>query len=366
MAKNRRKGIRFPKIESRSLKYGYSNARAKAMKGLVLAPAILEEMIKVRSIHGMIDLLNRTPYRKEVNDHAIREHGIKLVEMAIAQRFINMAQRIFKITPKDDQPIVKALLKKWDLVMLQMLINAKRAGKSKEELKPYLMAITPEYRKGLEIIASAEDVFSAFKKTQIGHNIMENSVSSMSKDMEKRFRKATAAGDKLGQIEMMLEIYRYNHVQTAFADEAPDVQRVHKILRREIDIRNITTIERLKKKGQEGKAIEEYLIEGGMLPQRTLKRLLTAKDLQEVLERLKFYWGEITLEEQTTIGLEIALEKTLAKEKVKAFHRSVLSLGALLSVMLILEEEVHNIRKIAKAKEFGLSEDEVRKTLVVI
>ncbi|MBS3068651.1 hypothetical protein J4450_08145 [Candidatus Micrarchaeota archaeon] len=55
--------MKLPNIESRALKYGYSNARVRGMKGLLLKPAFLDELIKVRSIDAMVELLQS--YYKE-------------------------------------------------------------------------------------------------------------------------------------------------------------------------------------------------------------------------------------------------------------------------------------------------------------
>ncbi len=63
MGKNN--GLPLPKFESRSLKYGYSNARARAMRGILLSPSALDELIKVKTLNGMVELLQRTRYTAE-------------------------------------------------------------------------------------------------------------------------------------------------------------------------------------------------------------------------------------------------------------------------------------------------------------
>jgi len=55
--------ITLPRIESKALKYGYSSARVKAMKGLLIKQTTLEEMIKVGSVEGMVEILQRTGYK---------------------------------------------------------------------------------------------------------------------------------------------------------------------------------------------------------------------------------------------------------------------------------------------------------------
>ena len=80
----------------------------------------------------------------------------------------------------------------------------------------------------------------------------------------------------------------------------------------------------------------------------------------------KFRQVELGEGELKLTDLEIALEKSIAAQKVLAFHRVTLSVGVVIRFLLLKEEEMSNLRKIAKSKEFKIPEDEVRKMLVVV
>ena len=58
--------------------------------------------------------------------------------------------------------------------------------------------------------------------------------------------------------------------------------------------------------------------------------------------------------------------KSIAAQKLASFHRSILSVGVILGFLLIKEEEISNLRKIAKGKEFNLPENDVRDMLVIV
>jgi V/A-type H+-transporting ATPase subunit C len=75
---------------------------------------------------------------------------------------------------------------------------------------------------------------------------------------------------------------------------------------------------------------------------------------------------EITDSDPKLTDLEIALEKSIAAQRLLAFHRSTLSVGVIIGFLLLKEEEMSNLRKIAKSKEFHVPEAEVRKMLVVV
>ena len=66
-------------FEIPSLKYGYSNARVKGMKGLLFKRDFLDELIKVGSVDSMIELLQRTHYKEELVALSVRYSGSELV-----------------------------------------------------------------------------------------------------------------------------------------------------------------------------------------------------------------------------------------------------------------------------------------------
>jgi V/A-type H+-transporting ATPase subunit C len=147
-----------------------------------------------------------------------------------------------------------------------------------------------------------------------------------------------------------------------------DANYIRRILKKEIDAKNILIIERLKKRGFSPEKISNYLIRGGTMSRNFIRSIVEAKDLGAAISiakskfrRLQLKEGEVTLSD-----LEIALEKALAAEKTLAFHRSVLSVGVILGFLLLKEEELNNLRKIAKGKEYGIPESEIRDMLVIV
>ena len=113
--------------------------------------------------------------------------------------------------------------------------------------------------------------------------------------------------------------------------------------------------------------IKNHLLLGGTLSQSHVNQYLEVKDFSSALPLLKNTFKFISIDHITSlVDLEIELEKALAREKVAAFHRSILSIGVILGFLLLKEEEIHNVRKIAKGKEFAIPFDEIKKTLVTV
>lgn len=358
-------------IESRSLKYGFSNSRVKAMKGLLLSAAALDELIKVSTIDAMVELLQRTDYRNDLLAHSMDYSGSELIELAAGSNFVRLVSKVKAFAPKSDVGAVKALLRKWDLLNLRTIVNAKRIDKSYDEVKPFIFPVGDLSSDDFERIAKADkdQIFNEIRKTQLGTEMLSSSTALFSKNMWDTFRNALKNLNTYRQVETILDAYTYLFMDMALR-EVPgrDVADIRRILKKEIDAKNILIIERLKLHGFSREKIENYLIKGGTMSKAFIRSLIDAKDLSAALNLAKSKFRKLVLKEgQITLSeLEIAIEKALAAEKVLAFHRSVLSIGVVLGFLLLKEEELNNLRKIAKGKEYGIPEREIRDMLVIV
>lgn len=360
-----------PKIESRALKYGFSNARAKAMKGLLLSQSALEELIKVSTIDAMVELLQRTDYRSDLLSNSMHYSGSELIELAAGSNVVRTVVKLRSFIPKSDLPALKALLRKWDLMNLKTIVNARQLGKSYEEITPFVFPVGELTARDFEQIAKAdpEAIFNEIRKTRLGAEMLSASTALFSKHMWDTFRNALKNLNTFRQVETILDAYTYMFMDKALSEVAgKDADHIRRILKKEIDARNILIIERLKNRGFPPEKIANYLIRGGTMSRAFIRSLMDAKDLGTATHIAKSKFRKLQLKEGelTMTDLEIAIEKALAAEKTLAFHRSVLSVGVILGFLLLKEEELNNLRKIAKGKEYGIPEREIREMLVIV
>jgi len=364
-------GSLIPKLESRGLKYGYSNARVKAMKGLLLKSAFLDDMIRVSSIEAMVELLQRTGYKADLAGASVDYSGSALIEIAASKNFSRTVRKLLKITPPEDRKALAALLIRWDLMNLKTLVHAKRIGKPYEEVRPYLFDVgglnEDDFRK---IMKADEGAFmKELRRTDIGHKMLSIGTGQLNRQMKEKFTNALRNLDTFMQMETIIDAYIYLFMDEALAEVGgKDIADVRRILKREIDAKNILIIERLKRHGTARERILGSLIRGGTLSDSILGRFIDAKDLQQVvaLAKPKFRNLELKADKVGLSELEIAFEKAIAAQKTTAFYRTVLSVGVIIGFLLLKEEESNNLRKIAKGKEFRIPESEVRDMLVVV
>ncbi|MFH1685498.1 MAG: V-type ATPase subunit, partial [Candidatus Micrarchaeota archaeon] len=210
-----------------------------------------------------------------------------------------------------------------------------------------------------------QNIFREIKRTVLGEAMLSQSTAQFSKAMWEKFNMALRSLDSFMQMETIVDAYSYLLMDKALADSgSKDILYIRRIMKREIDAKNVMIIERLKKHGK--KKIQENLIRGGTINQITINKIIESKDISQTISLIKPKFGNLELSGEDLTDLEIALEKSIARQKTIAFHRGMLSVGVIIGFMLLKEEEISNLRKIGKGKEFGISEKDVREMLVVV
>jgi len=357
--------FRLPSISSRASKYGYSNARARAMRGLILKSASLDEMIRVGNVEAMAELMQRTSYKGEIASASVSYRGSQLIEMATSRNFSQLAKKLVKITPDSDKDAVSALLVRWDLMNLKTLLNARRLGKSYEEMRPYLFEVGGLDEDDFRSILKADNnsLVREIWKTKIGKKMRSGKIGN-----EIREAASKTGPDADTRMEAVIDTYLYLFMDKTLEQVGgKEIDAIRKTLKGEADAKNVMIIERLKRHNISTDRIRKSLIRGGTIPEQTLAKLIEAKDLSATLNILRKRFPKLEAKDGISLPeLEASLDRSIASQKAHAFARSMLSVGVILGILLLKEEEVNNLRKIAKGKEFRMSESDVRATLVVV
>ncbi len=348
---------------SRAAKYGYSNARVSAMKSLLLKKEFLSELARVRSVDAVIEQLERTYYKDDLVKLSIHYHGSELVQIASAFHFAEVVNKLERITPDSDRKAFNVMLTKWDIVNAKTILNARRIGRKYEDVAPFLIPIgsfSEQEVKGL-LEGGGESVFLKFAKTHLGKRITSSRVVS-STELEKMF--INLGAEEATRIEAVLDAFYYSLYSTTERLSSPELAPIARVFRKEIDLRNLSIIARLKHHGiTDEKEISKYFIKGGVRKFPAFAPVLAAKGDEETLKAASKMFGLKSVP-QTLSDFEIMLNGTLAQARLDAFYRSVLSVGTILGFLFLKEEEINNIRKIAVGKEFGLPDEKITGTLV--
>jgi V/A-type H+-transporting ATPase subunit C len=339
------------------------------MKGMLLGAEQLDELIRSNSIESMVELLQKTSYKDQIGEAASLYRGSTMVEYAVTRNFAQITRKLIRIVPSTDRGAVEAMLLKWDLLNLKTIIHAKQSGKTYEQIKPYLIPVgglsEQDFQRLMKI--DIKDVFREFASTKLGRTMLSAHGYKHAQKVRDAFKSSIRNLETFLKGEALMDSSMYALIEMKLnATGSSGAGIISQVLKQEINAKNILIIQRLKKHGFGRAKILENIIPGGNLSQERINQLIDAKDIGDVLMITKSIFPSVNVSDATTLEeLEMSLEKAVAAIKASAFHRSAFSFGTAIGYLMLKAEEMNNIRKIAKAKEFGMDEQETRKLLII-
>ncbi len=341
--------------------YAYTVARVKAKKSLLLGEEDYNKMLQM-SVPEISRYISESGYSKEMADLAGRLDGIDLLEYATYANMAKVFSSILAASQGELHTMVAAYLEKWDIWNLKVILRGKSYGldgdKIKEDLVPAGSLGDEELDKLLSLDGD-EDILAAYCK-------MEK--VSIPQDVMSSYKES----GNLGVIEDHLDKLHYTRLLASIRPDSRPTQLFETYVRSEIDIRNVSTILKLKVEGIYGEEVMKYIIPGGKhVDKRMLTQLANAETVQAAasdLQQLEFY--------ETIRGLveseDVCMNEVVAGmwrydiAQAKRFsHLYPLSVIPVLDFMIHKEIEVRNIRTIARGVESGLDKEIIKGLLVI-
>ncbi len=348
------------KLKNKALAYGYSNARVRAMKANLLSLEELEKMLLVRDTSSIIGLLELTHYKKDIVHLSVKYSGEDLVERALGRNFSEDSKKLLRISPISSRKVVAAMLERYDIANIKTILLGKTLSKKREDILDLIVPageLKPRTLEHMIDASSTKDAALLLRGTdyEVPYEMAEkSSPQQMVTHLQNQYYKSLA--QKVGP----------------YASEAKDLMSLALM---EIDAKNIMDNLRCKEFSKRGHSCKikkgERRAYSGAISISTLNKIHELPGIEEELaeiENLLHLPGllEDYKKNKSLARIEVAVEKRIAKKRLSAFHRGVLSLGALVGYIFLKEEEVKNIRKIIRGRQYGLSTEQIKETLVTL
>ena len=367
----------------RSLTYGYSNARVRAMRTHLLTRRQAEDLLRVNTNAAVIEYLSRTAYK---NDFSGMPHKItdeERVEMGVSRNFARTAQKLLKITPAKGRPMVAAFLNRYDVHNIKTLLLAKKLGKPREETQSMLVmagSITPKEMNAMLSAKNADDFYTSLRGTVFGEKFfISASMRNIPKEQIKAlFQNPNSDAAKLDMFLSALDFYYYEMASNVMTNGEKEAQVIAALLSFEADAKNIMTILRLKRGDVDKKTIMTHMVGGGGISRARLEKIASGKDVHESAQLASAFFMSKTGKDDFAAAeqmykkdgqlsnFEVVFERSIARRSLHALKRSIMSIGAIVGFLFLKEEEMQNIQKIVRGKALGLTAERVSQMLVFV
>ncbi|MFA6908190.1 MAG: V-type ATPase subunit [Candidatus Micrarchaeia archaeon] len=365
----------------KTLTYGYSNARVRAMRPHLLTRRQADDLLRVNTNAGVIEYLSRTAYKNDFSNMPRRTTDEERVEIGVSRNFARTAQKLLKITPAKGRPMVAAFLGRYDVHNIKTIMLAKKLGKAREDTQAMLVpagSMAPKELNAMLSAKSADDFYTALRGTAFGEKFfISASMRNIPKEQIKAlFQNPNSDAAKLDMFMSALDFYYYEMASNIMATGEKEAQVIVTLLSFEADAKNIMTILRLKRGGADRKTIMTHMVGGGRVSRARLERIAAGKDVHESAQLSSVFFmsktgrddfaaaEQLYRKDSQLSHFEVVFERSIARRSLHALKRSIMSIGAIVGFLFLKEEEMHNIQKIVRGKALSLPAEKVSQMLI--
>jgi V/A-type H+-transporting ATPase subunit C len=261
--------------------------------------------------------------------------------------------------------MLRSYLARWDVWNMITVMRAKSFGASWEEVAEDLVpagAFDLAFFLSLYNCANMDEMVELIMRAQPGDDL------ALGKLLHGGGRPA------LADIENTMDREYYTALLGSVSGNTPADRLFRRYIATEIDIVNLKTIFKLKFEGVSLEKVSELLIPGGQeLPHAVLTKLAATESFDTFLNELagaKIFEGiRDAAGRVKALGslneVLLALDRELVRKAHQFSHLYPLSILPIIDYLLRKKIEVDNLRTIARGKQSGLPEEDIRSLLVL-
>ena len=341
--------------------YAYTIARVKAKKSQLMGDDAYQKMLMM-SLPEMMRFISETGYSKEITELTGKFTGIDVIEHATYMNMARVFKSILDSTTGELHDILAADLERWDIWNLKIILRGKSFGIDVDNLREDLVpagTLTIENLDKLISFDADEDVITHYGK-MTGVTVPQSVIAEYK------------AKGNLQPIEDFLDKHHFERLLASMDPKSRPMRLYQDFIRTVIDVINLETILKLKLEGIYGEEVMKYVISGGKnIDKKLATQLANAETLAAVegdlaqLDIYEYIKEPLAAVPNSLRDIVAGMKKYQMKQTKTFSHLYPLSIIPIIDYMLHKENEVNNIRIIARGIDSGLDK-EIIKTLLVI
>ncbi len=351
----------FGRNKGKKGNYAYVVARVKAKKAQLMSDDAYQKML-LMSLPEISRFISESGYQKEITDLTAKFDGINLVEHATYQNMARIFEDILHSATGELHDILAIDLERWDIWNLKVILRGKSFGVDADSIREDLVLagkLNEEDLEKLISLESQEEIIALYGR-KTGRPISQSVIDEVK---EKK---------NLSIIEDFLDKNHYEALLASIDPKDKPYRLYQDYIRMEVDMKNLETILKLKLEGVTGEQVMDYYISGGKEIDRKLAtQLANAETISAAVNdmaQLSFF-DEIkeALDKDTNTLREIVagLKKCKMDASKNFSHLYPLSVIPVIDFMIHKENEVNNIRIVARGIESGLDAETIKGLLVI-
>jgi len=307
--------------------------------------------------------MEESEYEREMNELGSRHSGVDLIEYALNRNLARHFDALLRFSEGRLYDYIARYLRKFDAWNAKTVIRGLYSGAEREEIENDLIQAGEFSEARLAGLLEAGDIETVVERLE--GTIFGAPVADALAEYEE-----TGA---LVPLENAIDRAFYGDLLEGLPDNPDEGTGLYvEFLRAEIDFRNLRNALRLARSGADMDPAEYYIPGGRLFREAELRTLVSNTD--QLVERIRqsTYGDDLAtaldeLEDaEGLVEFERALEAALLEYSGQLSNRYPLSVCPVFAYVLAKEQEVDNVRAIARGREAGLTDERIQEELVIV
>lgn len=358
---------RLPAFGKGSSNYPYAVTRIRAMR-VKLFPRDAYPRFLNMSLDEITRKIGESEYKQDIDELSREYNGVNLIEHALNRNMAESFQKVLRITEGEPHELVMEYLRVFDIEDIKTILRGKIHNIPDDQILQALVtggALRYTFLSGL-VTKSVDEIIASFRDSPYGPIL-------------KKFD-----GTNLPEIENELDKFYYENLFEAIGlPSSADRKQFDQFVRREIDIKNLSLLLRVKKYEALENAentdtqciiedISSMMISHGLVLDTDKLKNLCYDDFIEAL-RLTPYWDVISpvlenkdLKSVSLTDVEARLTRYNLTKVTENSRRFLISIIPILEFIIYKTNEVRNLRIIVRGKSVGMDNELIKDRLVIL
>lgn len=347
--------------------YGYANARLRGMRARLMRRDMLERLTEAADLHQLIQDLMQTEYAPDLEEALIHGRGPNEVGEALRLNLVRTYRKVFGFLNAEAAQIAATVLGRWDVFNLKTILRGKHVHLSNTEISEGLLPVGALSHGDLEGLVKQPDIRAVVDTVSTWN--LPQAVA-----MRDGFTQYARTGD-LAEFELALDRYYAEWAAGRLVRGNKNHALARRILSIQVDIQNLLMIFRIARANLEPTEVDRYFLVGGSeVPLDLYQKLAGMSDVDEILDSMRgTKYGDLLeqaaerfLESQSISVFERALEDYLTRKAIALGSTDPLGVGIPIAYLWSKNNEVTNVRIIARGIAMGMPTNRMRRELILV
>lgn len=343
--------------------YGYVNARVRGMRAHLLTRDFFIRLVETEGFEQMHSMLEHTVYRREINEAILTNPERPDYDQALNVNLITTLRKIIDSTGGEAHRLVGLLFTRYDVHNVKTILRGKQGHATPTEIITAMIPVGNLRMEVLEELAREREIKDVADKLR-AHNI------KYFRPLEKALPDYFSHDQDLAILELVLDKFHFKDTMDQLKGKDPNVEMVRRMFMSEIDMRNISTLVRIRGIKLEDEEVEELWIPGGTLTGAKFVELDRLGDIvrivseypdpgyRRVLEKALAEYQEVDV-----AAFDRELERALTTLGAGMSNVDVLGIGVIIGYMWSKYNEIINLRIVLKGKMMEKPQAAIKKDL---